>query len=275
MMTPHNNLWANRHRIVWTVSILVLFFARVAQGDTATLVGSGCVLDLQLHDIEEHVFVVEAKRGDIARLEVAAPGPELYSDRLFIRNCTDEFEAKLISMSKDSVILRLPRYMVATLEVGLMPGTAGDAPRSHDVESAALHQAEVTPLAREREVLKARTTGKGTPPTNVGNAEFGSLRGRMLANGKPYAGINVKLRRLDTESWDFFARKKRPQLFDTITDGQGFYRFEQLPEGSYDIYWIPPGRDHWVRLLKKGPAVVIHAGAVLIQPDINADMKIL
>jgi hypothetical protein len=97
----------------------------------------------------------------------------------------------------------------------------------------------------------------------------------MLVKGRPYAGCRVKLRRLPTESVGLFAPKEPPQLFDAITDGRGVYWFGQLPEGPYDIYWIPPGKKHWVRLLKKGPAVVIRAGAAVQQPDINADMRAL
>ena len=44
---------------------------------------------------------------------------------------------------------------------------------------------------------------------------------------------------------------------------------------SYDLYWGPPGKSYWVRLLKERPAVVIHAGAKVVQPDINADMRVI
>lgn len=358
MITPNKISAANRQGIIWTVFISVLCLGRVAQADVATFVGSGCMLNLRVHDITEHVLTIEMRRADIERLQVGAPSPESYSDHFFIRNCGDEFKVKVVSMSEGSVILRLPRSTVATLEVGSMPGTAGDALKGHDVGAAALHQAEATRLAREQEVLEARTAGPdsrpvpqpapvpyayspapsaaygtqsayvnalraydaaqlsysgygaygmpgayGTPGYGAqgaqgtagaygtsgaygapgayvthqayANAVFGSLRGRMLVDGKPYAGCRVTLRRLDTGFKGFLAAKERPQLFDAITDAQGVYRFEQLPEGPYDIYWIPPGKDYWVRLLKEGPTVVIPAGTVVQQPDINADMKVL
>jgi hypothetical protein len=123
------------------------------------------------------------------------------------------------------------------------------------------------------EVLGAVTTeSQRDAEFDIESALFGSLRGRMLVDGRPYAGCKVMLRRLDA-GFVLFAVTKPPRLFDTITDDQGVYRFERLPEGPYDIYWIPPGRDYWVRLLKEKPPVVIGAGTETVQPDINADMK--
>jgi hypothetical protein len=84
----------------------------------------------------------------------------------------------------------------------------------------------------------------------------------------------VKLRLLET-GFSLFAAKKAPQIYDAITDDQGVYRFERLPEGPYDIYWIPPGGNYWVRILKEEPSVVIRTGAESVQRDINADMKVI
>ena len=103
---------------------------------------------------------------------------------------------------------------------------------------------------------------------------FGSLSGRLLAGGMPYRDTSVKIRRLPTESAEGDT-KTHTQLFDAVTDSQGIYRFERLPEGPYDIYWIPPGRTYWVRLLREKPTTAIRAGQHQTQPDINADMMVV
>lgn len=272
MMMRNKIARPNRQGIIWTVLILVLCFGRPAQADVAAFIGSGCRLDLRVQDITEQRLLVEIRLADIERLRIDVSSDELYGDRFSLRNCPDEFEGKVVSMSGESAILALPRHIVATLEIEPAPGTAGAAYRSEDAEAPA-PQTEVTPQAGEMEVLGAVTTDRQRDAEfDIVNALFGSLRGRMLVDGRPYAGCKVKLRRLDT-GFVLFAVTKPPRLFDAITDDQGVYRFERLPEGLYDIYWIPPGSDYWVRLLKEKPPVVIGAGAETVQPDINADMK--
>ncbi|MFQ5874983.1 MAG: carboxypeptidase-like regulatory domain-containing protein [Dehalococcoidia bacterium] len=262
--------------MMWPVLVLVLCLGRPAQADVATFVGSGCLLSLRVQDVTETFLTAEIKRADIERLHVGVSSQELYGDRFFIPNCADEFRVKLVSLSEEVAIVRLPLDILAALEVGPMPATAQVAPSSQDVEAGAL-QAEVTRLGREMEVFKAQTAElfqagttekERTVESDIRNAVFGNLRGRMLVDGRPYAGCQVKLRRLTGDKTD-------PQLFDAVTDRQGVYRFEGLPEGPYDIYWMPPGKNYWVRLLKEDPTVVIRAGREVVQPDINADMRVL
>ncbi len=266
-------------KIIWPVLILVLYFGGMARADMVTFVGSDCQLDLRVQDVTENLLTGVIKRADIKGLRVGVSSDGLLSDRLLIRNCSDEFKVKMVSMSEEWVILVLPKDIIATFELGPMSETPGDAPVSPDVKPGA-QQAEVAPPGRELKTSKARTGDmEGGVESDILKNLFGSLRGRMLANGKHYAVCKVKLRRLKPSYLTNIFTGKRDdtcsQLFEATTDDQGVYRLERLPEGAYDIYWIPPGRGYWVRLLKKGPGVVILAGAEVVKPDINADMRVV
>jgi hypothetical protein len=279
MMWCNDECRVKLEKIIWPVLILVLCFGGLARADVVTFVGSDCQVDLRVQDVTENLLTGVIKRADIKRLQVGVSSDDLLSDRLLIRDCSDEFKVKMVSMSEEWVILVLPKDIIATFELGSTPETPSNAPVSQDVKPGA-QQAEVAPPGRELKTSKARTGDmEGGVESDVLKILFGSLRGRMLANGKPYAGCKVKLRLLKPSYLNRIFTGKRddtgPQLFEATTDDQGVYRLERLPEGAYDIFWIPPGRDYWVRLFKKGPGVVIHAGAEVVQPDINADMRVV
>ena len=266
-------------KIIWPVLILVLCFGGLARADVVTFVGSDCQLDLRVQDVTENLLTGVIKRSDIKRLRVGVSSDDLLSDRLLIRDCSDEFKVKMVSMSEEWVILVLPKDIIATFEIGSTPETPSNAPVSQDVKPGA-QQAEVVPSVRKLKTSKARTGDmEGGVESDILKTLFGSLRGRMLSKEKPYAGCKVKLRLLKPSYLTRIFTGKRDdtgsQLFEATTDDQGVYRLERLPEGAYDIFWIPPGRDYWVRLFKKGPGVVIRAGAEVVQPDINADMRVV
>lgn len=228
--------------------------------DEITFVGSSCTLDLQVREVTEEGVTVEMKRAEIDRLLIGVSGNTPFGDRLSVQNCSDEFEVKLVSMSAGAVVLRLPRNIVATAEIrsGPQPRAAKEVQRNSATETT------VTEPEAARSIVV---------PSVVEHAHLGSLHGRMLTNGKPFAGCKVKVRRLQTSG--FFINEQEPQVFEATTDEQGIYRFEQLPEGPYDIYWMPPGQDYWVRLLREAPTVMVGAGKEVVQPDINADMRVM
>jgi hypothetical protein len=254
MMWCNDECRVKLEKIIWPVLILVLCFGGLARADVVTFVGSDCQVDLRVQDVTENLLTGVIKRADIKRLQVGVSSDDLLSDRLLIRDCSDEFKVKMVSMSEEWVILVMPKDIIATFELGSTPETPSNAPVSQDVKPGA-QQAEVAPPGRELKTSKARTGDmEGGVESDVLKILFGSLRGRMLANGKPYAGCKVKLRLLKPSYLNRIFTGKRddtgPQLFEATTDDQGVYRLERLPEGAYDIFWIPPGRDYWVRLFK-------------------------
>lgn len=268
---------------IWTTLVMALVVGRSAEADVATFTGTSCALDLRVLEITEQTMVVETKRDNIERLQLGASNDPFYSSRLRLLDCADEFMVKLVSVSADSVVLILPGSIVAKLEIepgprvapGVAPAAAGEVPGNTDAGAAAL-QAEVTPPGQERVKMKIQDSEMKRDAVPIEkSAVFGSLQGRMLAGGKPFVGCRVKVRRLEKMGFFGTRAKKEPRIFDAVTDEQGIYRFDQLPEGPYDIYWIPPGKNYWVRLLREEPTVVIHAGREAVQPDINADMRAL
>lgn len=287
----------HRWIVACAVLTLALCFSQVGAGDTVTFVGTGCELNVKVEDITESLITVVVRRSDIDRLRIGFTSEELCSDTLTIKNCTDEFKVKVVSMSQHSVVLVFPKKIVATLEtraiadtfsdvplremegrLTLRADTYNDTPSKGDDGLVAL-RGDVAQLAQELETFKDEAEEKErTLKADMEAAVYGRVRGTMvLANGMPYAGHEVKVRRLIGPSLPFGKGKFDDEslVFAATTDKQGVFLFERLPDGPYDIYWIPPRKSYWVRLFKDKPAFRINAGGAIELPNIKADMRVI
>lgn len=255
--------------------IPLLILAPPLQGEVVTLADSGCTLDLQVLEITENRLTAHMKRTDIARLHLGVAEGEAFGDRVLSRRCNAEFKVKLLAMSEESATLLLPREIIAVVEASAGQEAAAGAnigATALQTKANRLAQLEAR-LEMARDKKQAKDKERLFEP-DIDGTLFGSLSGRLLAGGMPYRDAPVKIRRLPTESAEGDT-KTRPQLFDAVTDSQGIYRFERLPDGPYDIYWIPPERTYWVRMLREKPTTAIRAGQHQTQPDIDADMMVL
>lgn len=256
---------------------LLLSLAPSLHSEVVTFTESGCELDLQVEEITADRVTARMNRADIVRLRLGVSAGEPFGDRLLSSRCATEINVQLVTMSQEWVTLVLPRQIIAALDaVGETPVSTEAKIDSPPSRTPPLLRTEVERLAQEMADFKAQAAAQERLfEANIEQAVYGSLRGRLLSNGKPYSGAPVKVRRLPTVSGGEADNKTSPQLFETVTDIQGNFRFEQLPEGPYDIYWIPPQRGYWVRRLTQGPSTVIRAGQVRAVSDINTDMVVV
>lgn len=266
-VTSSKRTW---NHVIKCVPLLVLLsFATSLHSEVVTFAESGCELDLQVQEITAEGVTARMKRADIVRLRLGVSAGELFGDRLLNNGCAAEINVQLVTMSKEWVTLILPRQIIAALDAVGKTQVSAEA----KIDSAPL-QTEMERLTQEMADFKAQAAARERLfEANFEQAVFGSLRGRLLVSGKPYSGAPVKVRRLPTTSAKADS-KTGPQLFEAITDIQGIYRFDQLPEGPYDIYWIPPQSNYWVRRLTQGPTTVIRAGQERVVSDINTDMVV-
>lgn len=252
----------------------LLFLAPPLQGEMITLAGSGCTFELQVQEISEDRLTGHMKRADIVRLRMGVSEDEPFGDRLLSRRCEAEFKVKLLAMSEESATLVLPREIITVVEASAgQEAATGANIDPTTLDARAKERQTRRQMALYKKQAKEAAEKERFVETGIDKGQFGSLSGRLLTGGKPYKDARVIVRRLPTES-EKGDTKMSSQTFDAVTNSQGIYRFGQLPEGPYDIYWIPPGASYWVRQLTKVPATVIHTGEQRRQDDINADMMV-
>lgn len=104
----------------------------------------------------------------------------------------------------------------------------------------------------------------------------GGVTGKVLKGGRPLANCRVKLVRVATAGVDltrFLGRgekeREEPGVFQTVTDADGIYLFNDVPIGDYDIYWAPQGAANWIHKLSDKPNITVKANQVVNHPDVQ------
>lgn len=147
-------------------------------------------------------------------------------------------------------------------------------PQSLDSQTRTDLKAELKTELREE--LKEEIT-RGTMGNFSGPAEFGRVEGFILFRGEGLPEYQVKLVRL-TEAASLLGVFKEFQEgaeFETTTDKEGGYVFEQVPVGSYKLKWQPKGGRSWIRRLSDRPDVIVREGQTAAPKDIDTDKPLL
>lgn len=93
----------------------------------------------------------------------------------------------------------------------------------------------------------------------IGPIEYGSVEGRVVRRGVGEPEVRVKLVRWVEEAslLGAFKELKKGAEFETTTDQDGKYAFEEIPVGSYELKWLPKGGDAWIRRLTERPDITV------------------
>lgn len=82
----------------------------------------------------------------------------------------------------------------------------------------------------------------------------GSVHGRLSHGGRPLAGCEVALVRLN-KTWADYQIVRAGQPISTVTDSNGVYRFTSVEPGPYKLKWRPAGEGEWIRRAEIRPDV--------------------
>jgi hypothetical protein len=84
----------------------------------------------------------------------------------------------------------------------------------------------------------------------------GSVRGRLMQNGRPLANCRVVIMPLQGEGKAYHFDPNREPL-TTTTDNEGIYFIEHVPLGQYKLTWLPNGTNQWIRRIAIKPDVIV------------------
>ncbi|MBW8012602.1 MAG: hypothetical protein FVQ83_15410 [Chloroflexi bacterium] len=143
-------------------------------------------------------------------------------------------------------VLVLAQLACTIFGYGLAPTgeEIGEQPAAKETEGAPLEEAEQQPAqAQEQPPLPAGPPTptplvyQGTPP----KAGTGGVYGRLLWNGQPAVGIDVKL----CDEIKFFGGCQGAE-YPTLTDSNGIYLFLDIPPGTYGLAFHALDQDTWL-----------------------------
>lgn len=96
----------------------------------------------------------------------------------------------------------------------------------------------------------------------------GDAEGVILRKGVGLSGCRVKLVAFSGTGAGLRSYTK-DQEYITITDKDGRYRFDQIPEGPYKIKWELPGDTGWIKRIRDRPDVTVVAGNLVVLKPIE------
>jgi hypothetical protein len=119
----------------------------------------------------------------------------------------------------------------------------------------------ITINGKEMRLVKPPSELIPTPaPQTTGT---GSVRGRLMQNGRPLVNCRVVIMPLQGEGKAYHFDPNREPLTAT-TDHEGIYSFEQVPIGQYKLTWLPDGTNQWIRRIAIRPDVVVRSSGEVV-----------
>ncbi len=131
-------------------------------------------------------------------------------------------------------------------------------------------QSQVHAIASEIPDLNDRSIQWKAVP--VGRAE-----GLILHNGQGLAGCKVKLVRIlrPQSVIEMFNTIREGAEFTEVTDEQGKYVFDKIPEGAYKLKWQLPNDRGWIRRLRDKPDAVISEGQTALLKSVETSRRLV
>lgn len=109
-------------------------------------------------------------------------------------------------------------------------------------------------------------------PTPTEPPSGGTVYGRLLNQSRPLVSCQVRIVPL-AKGFTGYSVDRAGQSFTTTTDGQGAYRFENVPAGAYKLSWLPDGTNQWIRRISMRPDVMAQAEKAARAKDIRTALR--
>lgn len=215
-----------------------------------------------------------------------------FADRIILKEKAEGNEVEIIEEKPDAFIVKIPKQEIEKL--------VRNAPTEIELwkekkilwedmgDYIAIH------LPKERIIKKGEKEGEfhyetvesfqeglkvvgGDKVSSVYKSK-GGIRGRILKRGRPFEGCSVKLRYVRNSASllphiDFDADKKEEIIFEAVTDKDGYYEFNDLTPGNYDIFWKLSGGSNWIRRLSEKPDITVLPGETTVYKDIEVKIR--
>ncbi|MCQ9206890.1 MAG: carboxypeptidase-like regulatory domain-containing protein [Omnitrophica bacterium] len=222
--------------------------------------------------------------------------PNIFSDVIFLKQKEKGNNVEILEEGVDTFIVKIPKSEIESIkgedysnvklwkEKKILWEDQGDyvtifLPKQRIVAPDEGEQKEGMYYGKTRvDALKDALSSTGAEATlgeSVPSGNKGYLVGRIFNGTSPAVGCKVKIVYIKGQMGVFSklfgadASEESELAFESKTDENGTYEFNGVPVGSYDLYWLPSGRDAWLRKLSEKPSITVLPGKTIQYEDIN------
>lgn len=250
--------------------------------DSILLKGLGKEIRAKVTELKpDHVTAIVSKE-EVTSISYSMEDKEGYLDKVSFGS--GEVSCKIMDMGESTMVLGIPREEIASVRVffqkgqgvGSLPEVDASAsvvpgsPKAGASEGPSSLQELKEELKKE---LKEEITTEKKAEEKVAIAQStGRVEGKITRGGNPLPGCKVKIV-LIAKKGGFLFKSYSAQgdaaEFETETDREGRYVFQEVPVGDYKLYWMPSWENSWIRRIKMEPDVFVQAGKTCQPKDID------
>lgn len=269
--------------LVIVIALLTLGAAPLALlEDSILLKGPGIEIRAKVTDLKpDHVTAIVSKEG-VTSINYSMEDKEGYFDRVSFGS--GEVSCKIVDMGESTMVLEIPREEIASVRVFFQKEQGGGRPHKVDEspsgssDSATMPSTGPASLEELKEELKRElkeeiTTEKKAEEKVAIAQSTGRVEGKITRGGNPLPGCKVKIVLMAKKGGFAFFKSYSTQEdapeFETETDREGRYVFQEIPAGDYKLYWRPPWENSWIRRMKMEPDVFVQAGKTCNPKDVD------
>lgn len=271
--------------LVWLNLFLIFLFAAQAAypeflfEDSILFKGTGKEIRAKVTELmPDHVTAVVSK-GDVASVNYCMEDKEGYFDKVSFGS--GEVSCKVMDLGVSTMVLEIPREEIASVRVFFQKeqkmGPKADVFTSDVSDLSKPGASSGTASLQElkdqlKKELKEEMSAEKKEEEKVAvKQSTGRVEGKITRGGNPLPGCKVKIVQMVKRGFLFKAYSPQDNAleFETETDKEGRYIFQDIPEGDYKLSWRPPWENGWIRKLKMEPDVFVQAGKTCNPKDID------
>ncbi len=127
----------------------------------------------------------------------------------------------------------------------------------------------------KKEIMDAMSAKEVKDEKEFLRENMGKVRGKIVRRDGPLPNCKVQIVALTQKRVMLMKVVKRGKSLETVTDQDGYYFFDNVPPGSYKIFWKPSYEKSWIRRLDMKPDIIVSPGRTTSAKTINTKGRTL
>ena len=234
--------------------------------DKLFLKGEGSAIEVTIVESDLTYVTAKIQKEYISNMEVNRLSNINFPDWFELYKLGRAVRCKITEISNKTIHAKIPMSEIASFNITLhKPEIAQD-------EIQYVREYDGADNNRFSEELKKKDREQNKV---ILSNEKGALTGSVLYKEKPLPKCEIKIYRLEPGRGLFSRNFKLAEYFETMTDNDGRYSFEDLRPGAYKLYWKRNIGDEWKRRIELEPDATVEIGQKTFAPILDIDKGFL